>query len=389
MAKREATPTPALLIWARSSAGLSVEVAAKKIGVQPERLLSWEAGDQCPTFAQLRKLAEVYRRPLAVLYLAEAPRAFSVMYDFRRRLGDAELDRSPELTFEIRRARDRREWALELTADLDVQPKTIDAALSRDQNTELAAEEVRQILGVSIEQQHSWRADYEAFRRWRLLIEGAGVLTFQATGVEISEMRGFSIAERPFPVAVANIKDAPRGKIFSLLHEFVHVLLRNGGVCDLHEGDSDESSRTEAFCNRVAGAVLFPRSALLATEVVRRHKTGSPVWTDEELALLSRSFGGSREAALVRLLTLGLTTQRFYDEKQKEFAAIYAEHKKNQKGFAPPHEVALSSAGPAFTGLVIESLSRERISASDVADYLQVRLKHLPEIQRDYSKYAI
>src|ERR1035437_90923 len=100
-------------------------------------------------------------------------------------------------------------------------------------------------------------------------------------------------------------------------------------------------------------------------------------------------FGGSREAALVRLLSLGLTNTSFYRSRRDAFLKVYAEQRQQQKGFAPPHQVALSSAGPTFTGLVIESFNRERITASDVSDYLQIRLKHLAEVQRDYARIAV
>jgi hypothetical protein len=92
------------------------------------------------------------------------------------------------------------------------------------------------------------------------------------------------------------------------------------------------------------------------------------------------------------LLTLGLTTQAYYDEKHEEFQKRYQEQRESERlkgGFAPPHEIALTSAGPTFTSLVIESFNRERITASDVSDYLQIRLKHLAEIQRDYHKVAV
>src|SRR5262249_12013340 len=71
MARAEANPTPTVLIWARESAGLPVELAAKKAAIGSERLAAWERGEQRPTFAQLRKLSEVYKRPLAIFYLNE------------------------------------------------------------------------------------------------------------------------------------------------------------------------------------------------------------------------------------------------------------------------------------------------------------------------------
>ncbi len=358
MVRVEANPTPGVLVWARESSGLTTEAAAKKVGVSAERLAAWESGEQRPTFAQLRKLGTAYKRPLAVFYLEQPPRHFAPMHDFRRAAERAELPNSPELTMEIRKAHG----------------------------------EVRRLLGVTLENQVTWRTDYEAFRQWRLLIERAGILTFQANDVDTAEARGFSVSDTPLPAAVTNIKDAPRGRIFTLLHETTHILLRDGGICDLHESNEDDRSRVEAFCNHVAGATLFPRDALLRTNTVLRHRRGNIEWTDIELMELSRHFGGSREAALVRLLALGLTTRAYYDEKREQFLKLYAEQRERERqkgGFAPPLEVALTSAGPAFTSLVVESFNRERITASDVADYLQIRLKHLADVQRDYAKLAV
>jgi transcriptional regulator with XRE-family HTH domain len=76
---------PELLIWARESARLSVEQAAQKAQVKPPgRLVAWERGESQPTIGELRKLARVYKRPLAVFYLSERPKAFQAMNDFRR-----------------------------------------------------------------------------------------------------------------------------------------------------------------------------------------------------------------------------------------------------------------------------------------------------------------
>ena len=70
----QALVKPELLIWARQKAGLDLHEAAKKVAIRPERLQSWEAGETRPTVKQLRKLGQVYKRPLAIFYLADPPR---------------------------------------------------------------------------------------------------------------------------------------------------------------------------------------------------------------------------------------------------------------------------------------------------------------------------
>lgn len=75
---------PALLRWARRTAGYDLPTAAAKLGQDARRLEAWEAGEQRLTVPQLRKAAQVYRRPLAVFYLSEPPKGFSALRDFRR-----------------------------------------------------------------------------------------------------------------------------------------------------------------------------------------------------------------------------------------------------------------------------------------------------------------
>jgi Zn-dependent peptidase ImmA (M78 family)/DNA-binding transcriptional regulator YiaG len=333
MSRIEATPTPSVLKWARESAGLSIEAAAGKADVKPDHLARWEGGGARPSIPQLRKLAQIYRRPLAAFYLPEPPKRFEVMHDFRRIPTGQVHERTPELALEIRKAYDRREWALELSAGLDEALPDFSARASPGDDIEVTATKLRAAIGITLDAQSKWKLAYEAFRGWRAALERAGILTLQATGVPLEEVRGFSISIRPLPVAVVNIKDSPRGRVFTLLHELTHIALNDGGICDLHDAD------IEAVCNRTAGAALFPREALLDSPTVRHHQRSDYAWSDDELRDLSRQFGGSREAALVRLLTLKLTTQAFYDRMHRQFLQEYRaqqEKSQNNEGFAPP-----------------------------------------------------
>src|SRR5262245_62983883 len=101
----EARVRPALLVWARETAGLSIEDAARKLAVTPERLREWENPERRlrPTVTQLRKAANVYKRPLAVFFLPSPPTTPSPLHDFRRLDPDEVARLSPELLLEMRR----------------------------------------------------------------------------------------------------------------------------------------------------------------------------------------------------------------------------------------------------------------------------------------------
>ncbi|HIE32376.1 MAG TPA: hypothetical protein EYP67_08410 [Methanosarcinales archaeon] len=55
--------------------------------------------------------------------------------------------------------------------------------------------------------------------------------------------------------------------------------------------------------------------------------------------------------------------------------------KEPRRGFAPPDIMAISRAGRAFVKLVLDSYYQEKITSSDLSDYLGVKLTHLPKIE--------
>ena len=381
---------PELLGWARTSARLDEEEAAKKVGVKRERLLSWESGESQPTIGQLRKLGRAYKRPLAVFYLSKPPKHFQAMQDFRRLPeGAAEGTQSPELAFEVRRAQYRREIALDLYGDLLGAPPAFPGTATLDEDPEVVGLRLRELLKVGRDEPATWKNNHEALNRWRAALEAQGVLVFQAIEVEVSEMRGFSISAAAFPVVVVNLKDAPLGRVFSMLHEATHLMLREGGLCDLEEPTSPAQRRVEVFCNHVAGATLMPRDWLLDEEAVRA-QAGSE-WPDETITALAHRYRASREAVVRRLLILGRTTEAFYRRKRQDLQAELKEQREKlakqkalglaSKGFVTPAQKTLSTAGPFFVRLVLQSYHQENITSNDLSSFLEVRLKHIPKIE--------
>ncbi len=378
----EALIRPELLVWARETAGYSVEQAAKKLAVRPEQVEAWERGERRPTIVQLRKAANAYKRPFAAFYLSAPPLEGPPLHDFRRLPGQVSGVRSPNLRFEIRRAQTRREAALELYEALGTSPQILSAVADLTQDTEELGATIRRAIGVRYEDQFGWSSPYESLGAWRTAVENAGVLVFQMTTVPLDEARGFSIAEKRLPAVVLNTKDTPRGRTFTLLHEFVHLLLQMSGLCDAVEETerAPEDQRVEVFCNAVAGAALVPRGRLLTDDLVQQ-KPARSAWQDEEIEQLVRRYSVSREVIVRRLLRFDRITQRFYEDKIQQYQREYEEQPKRTEGFAPPHQMAISSAGPLFTRLVLLNYHQENLTGNEVSSLLGVRLQHLPKIE--------
>ncbi|MEA1905483.1 MAG: XRE family transcriptional regulator [Euryarchaeota archaeon] len=379
----EAIVTPDLLIWARESAGFTKGDAAHKLGVKLQRLEDWEGGVGRPTIKQLRRLGQLYKRPIAVFYLDEKPIDFQPLRDFRRIPGSSGFQQPVQLNFEIRQAIYRRQVALNLIEDLYGESPGFEHKINITDDPEKVGSKIRNILKVDAEKQKKASGKYGAINLWRAAIEGAGVLVFQSTGVDVAEMRGFSINEFSLPVILLNGADTTNGRVFTLLHEFAHIMLKEGGICDLNE-DYDlppENRRIEVFCNHVAGAALIPRQELLNNDIViQRSKVDD--WSDNELSALTKRFNVSVEVVLRRLLICGLTTKTFYKYKRDGFHKRYEMvSKKPKKGGPSPDTKTISRAGRAFVKLVLDSYYQEKITSSDLSDYLEIRLKHLPKVE--------
>jgi Zn-dependent peptidase ImmA (M78 family)/transcriptional regulator with XRE-family HTH domain len=394
MTKLKAKVRPDVLVWARESAGLSAELASSKLRIAESKLAEWEAGTNSPSIPQLRKMAELYKRPLAVFYLAAPPERFQALKDFRRMPGTAMPIVDSAIVIEERRARQRRELVIELSGDLEevIPDFTISATL--EETPERVGSRVREELGVTDEVQRQWKdgSGRKAFNAWRERIESKGVLVFQSDRFGSSEASGFAIWESVAPIIVISRKStSPRRKTFSLLHEFAHLLLRSSGVSDLDiDGDTrrpPEEQRVEVFCNAVASAALLPRNALLASSIVSRHMSGQMEWSDEELRDIASNFGVSREVVLRRLLTLRKTTRAFYVETKDRYQREWDEARNRQRLTAAPEGIPrnmpveiVGNFGRPFVGLVLENYNQDQMSLSEAAGYLGLKTKHMGKV---------
>lgn len=382
---------PELLVWARRSAKVTVEDAAKAVNVAAERIEKWEKGDDAPTVGQLRTLAKKYHFPLAVFYLPEAPLDFAPLRDFRRLPDNGVSTISPNLAFHIRNAEDRRDLALELYNDQRHEPTPFPLKANVRDDPEAVGEAIRDFLDVDEDSQKKAARQDRPFDFWRRKMEEHDVLVFVVSGphysVDLAEMRGFAIARPQLPVVVINGKDYSQGgKAFTLLHELAHIIL---GESAISNGASEELARTtderqiEIFCDAVAAAALMPQSLLLSFPQVAK-TTGTRAWSDNELRTIARAIGVSRHALLLRFVTLRRATWDFYRTQRARFEeeGRRAAQREEKKPVAIKRPILLMSwNGRGYTRLVLRSYYDQRITLNDVSSYLGAKVKYIPALE--------
>lgn len=362
------------MAWARNSIGLSVGDAAKKLGVSVAVLESWEAGEREPTLAQFRKAAHVYRRPTFVLMLAEPPADFEPMRDFRR-AGAPTM--SYWLQVGVRRALEQLDIYEELSEFVPPVERAL-PELRLEMQPEEAADLMRESIGISIDEQRSWKDAANAFRAWRDASSRLGVFVVQFENVPVGEARGFSRRGTARGVIGLNSKDAPRGKIFSLVHELAHLALGanpNGSVCDLH---TRTTFAIERFCNRVTGAALLPADevslSLLGLQKLSRDSLLSRLYE------VGSRFQVSSEATLIRAIELGYLDADVWDKVAPELQRSYegATVRRSRKGnFYTTH---VSRYGRTYVEAVADAYSSNDLTLAETCTALGVKVDQVPKL---------
>ncbi len=372
--KQVLTISPAIFRWARESVGLSLPVAAKRIGVKSDKLEEWEQKAALPTPRQLERAADVYKRPVATFFLPTQPEEPPLPVDFRSAApGEREISTPTRLA--IRRAR----WLKDVYSGL-TEHKNSDLPHQTDSRPESLAEIIREWLSSTLRSVRGKQPD-EALRMWRQSLEDAGLLVFQFS-LPSSEAHAFSLADETLPTIVLNSRDVYARRIFSTVHELAHLILRQPGLCNPNEYvEVEGAAQIELRCNAAAALTLVPENLLTEQAPIAQLRRGAhlaPI-----LEQLARTFAVSREVVLRRLFELELVDRATFQRTVALLRQEYEERlktKKKRKVIVQPSAKAVSQLGKKFVTDVLTAHERGAISDSDVSEYLGVRLQHIDRV---------
>ena len=257
-----------ILKWARETAGLSREEAARKLAIRDawgmkavDRLAALESGAAEPTRPTLVKMAGHYRRPLLTFYLSAPPRIGERDAGFRTLSSDRPSGTEALVDALIRDAHVRQSMVRAALEDEDEAERLEfvgSNSVSDGRSAILAA--LGSLIDVSADEYHTQPNAGHAFNLLRAKVEDEGAFVLLKgdlgsyhTAIDTEVFRGFVIADEVAPFIVINDRDARPAWSFTLLHECVHLILGQSGM----RSDWSESS-LERFCDDVAGEFLLP-----------------------------------------------------------------------------------------------------------------------------------
>lgn len=362
--------TPAIVQWARERAGYSMEDASRVF----KKIAAWEAGEALPTYAQVEQMGEKFKTPVAVFFFPKPPAVPPIEQSFRTLTTEdfAAIPRTVRLF--LRRGQAMQINLAELNDGKNQAPRLITRELKFTPNTsiEKIATEVRAYLGVSIEEQASWKSVDDALEAWReVFATRAGVYVFK-DAFHAPNYFGFCLYDDEFPIIYINNSSAKSRQIFTLFHELGHLLFHTSGIDILddpfvdHLGSAEQ--KIEIICNGLAARALVPDDAL--DKMLKGLKIGREVATH-----LANHFSVSREVIYRKFLDRGLIDAGEYAAAAKDWAAQMKPKESDSGNYYNSHRAYL---GQRYIDLAFAKYYQQRFDRGQLAEYLNLKPKNLP-----------
>lgn len=369
--------TPAVIQWARSRAGFSVEDAQKYF----KRIAAWEAGEAAPTYVQLEQMAEKFKCPVAVFFFPAPPALPELEGSFRTLTAEdfAQIPRTVKVF--LRKAQAMQLNLSELNDGRNPADRLItrDLRFKTDTPVQEVAAAVRKYLGISLEQQQQWVNAEDALEKWRDALANVGIFVFKDP-FHAPGYFGFCIYNDEFPVIYVNNSSTKTRQTFTLFHELGHLLFHTSGI-DVADDSymrkmPEDFFRLEVLCNRLAGEFLLPDDEFEIS-------AASVPPTRESATSLANRYKVSRELVYRKMLDRGWIGADEYSAAARAWAA---QAKTSSGGDYYYNQIAY--LGRRYIDLAFKRYYQRRFDDAQLSDYLNIKPKNLSTFEMKYGGVA-
>lgn len=299
---------PNILQWA---------VEQAPFGTLDEKLMGkikkWISGEKLPTFNQVETLSKKTNIPFGYFFLDEPPKEELSILEFRTIDNDLIEKPSRELIDTIGKMKEIQEWMREYRIDRGFGQIDVVGSIRKEQDVIAISDKIRRDLSL----ENGWFFDSEnmksSFKIIRSKLEAIGIIVMMngivgnntRRALNPSEFRGFVLIDDIAPVIFINARDSDGAKLFTIVHELVHVWLGLSDFYNTHDYLYNKDS--EVFCNKVTAEFLLPLTQF------KRYWSEVKAVYPERVTKLAKQFNVGVVTVARRALDERLITTKEYD----------------------------------------------------------------------------
>lgn len=254
-----------ILCWALQESQKDNEKIADKF----PKIDDWINGDIAPTFKQLESFAAYLKIPFGYMFLETPPKDDAMEAEFRS-INNKLPAMSKNLKDTLAEMDMKRNWMSDYRKDLGWGKLDIITKFDQLKSNAIIkdASLAKELLNLKEDWYKSARDHAEAYSLLKSKMEDAGILVMQNGVVannnyrklDISEFRAFMLYDDISPLIFINNNDTIGGKVFSIIHEYIHVLFGQEDL--LLNQDILGARENERFINQLTSELLLPAEHL-------------------------------------------------------------------------------------------------------------------------------
>lgn len=369
-----------IIRWAREFYNMSPDEAAQAVGVDISRYMNWENGTEHPTYAKLKKISDVFRKPSAVFFFPEPPQLPSIKGDLRTLPDEIVNSFSKNVIIQFEKA---KVYQLSLEELYGSKESIIVQRSSFPKDIDQLCSFFRMQLEFPISAQKARKSTKVVFEIFREKFYDLGIYVFK-DAFKDNRISGICLNDDHFPVIVINNSMSFARQIFTLFHELYHLISDTSGAeiirDDYYVALNNQQTEIERACDTFANAFLVPMDDF------RQELKKKPINEDriEELATL---YSVSKEAIMYKLYKMEKITPAEYNDLKEFFygdAIRNGEKRKGQSGGGNHYYTQLTYLGQRYVGDVFKQYFSGKIDSIRASEMLQSKVDHLPNLETVY-----
>lgn len=242
-----------ILEWALRRANYTPEDLSKKF----KFIHSWLEGKTKPTIVQTQELSKFLDVPFGYFCLKTPPEEPPLLPDFRTKGNHPIRKMSLGLRKTIEHAKECQAFLSERFEKAGVEPFGYTRVIDLKTSVEDGARALKDILKEEriTNQDNRFKRLVKKIENLNVLVQkNKFVLNSTKHRLDSKEFRGFALSDKFCPLIFINENDSFRAQIFTLIHEFCHILLEETGL----SGVDTNSNEIEKFCDRITVEYLVP-----------------------------------------------------------------------------------------------------------------------------------